>query len=244
MPIGAYALPFALLPLHCTGKAILKHKIMPYCKQCSCSVDNGDRFCHHCGTSLTGGSNIEVRTGPNSENSVVGVFNQSPVQHVENQYTLGAQEAIPTITYANEHQTPLKNSWLVNGAYIGGIGFLGSLASIYGWLQDIMLVHRWTYMLPLIVTILSLMALYLGTFLQERAFPVGMHVLYLDNTGRICYAKAIGKCPKDDCDGDLGLRTYQEHDSKFKKWICSRRPERHQFTFCPSDLPHTRPESA
>lgn len=218
---------------------------MAQCVQCKKEISLEDSFCRHCGASQGNPNSpiVHVQTGSRSTNIGIGKLSQARinVEHIGDRYDTRLSELIPQLERVNNQTTPLKAVWI---GFTGLIGFIGSVASIVGYLRQYGFFNLNAPEFPLWVAWLASVSLpvaMLGFSLRKGKHVIfGHRVLHTDSVGRIMISDVSGACPVPSCPGVLHLQSIGQGEQMVTKLVCTRYPNRHRFDFYPSELPQSR----
>ena len=214
------------------------------CNNCASPVDEGDVYCKHCGSKIDSSSNASILTKTGKESINIGVGNLPNANiHIGDKYEFTKKAEKPAlIRRKTSRQIRLGNimpkaSWLTIS---GGLGILGSLASMVSAFTDIWsLGTSWliTPWFPCIIGV-SLLLLVLGLVLQlRRLVSLSWTNLIVESSrdGHLFITKIGGTCPK--CGGQLRLIDIGPENRKKTVVVCMRNPSQHRWTFDHTVLP-------
>ncbi len=170
----------------------------------------------------------QINSGSHSINIGSGNTVENSNLHVGDVHNYGDTNSPPVATIDRVYSKaltirdkPVKAGWL---AVSGGVGFIGSLASIVGLRPHL------SFMFVLLMS-LAAFCLIVGMVLLRNRF---VHVPYLpwnfeaDRSGKVFISKIEGDCPR--CDGKLKLRDIGPKDHKSTHVCCTRNLD-HKWKF-------------
>lgn len=200
------------------------------CRKCSAIIEESDDFCRKCGSHQNQSGFIDIDTGDNSINIGVGNLPNSNF-HFGDKYETKDNESIAYIdrTYVRGIKIGnsfLKQSWVM---ICGGIGFLGSIASIFAYFSyypDFSSVPTHLFNLAAFFIILWACGFALYKIGRIRFGSINIET---DKGGRLYFTKVGGKCPK--CGSPTGLSTRVIDGRKTELVSCERNPQQHFWGF-------------
>jgi hypothetical protein len=203
-----------------------------FCRSCGNEIDVGDKFCKHCGVALEKES-FEQNISGNGNVNIGGVSDISNSSvNINNVYGAHADD-IAYIDRTSIRELKLfgksvKSNWFLVS---GGVGFVGSLASIFSLFYD-QLNLGFT---PHILLVITGLLLSIGLALKlHRFLKMGLINIEAGSDDRVFFTKISGSCPK--CNGDLKLAEVGPKDHKVTVVLCKRNPAQHKWSFDPTVL--------
>jgi hypothetical protein len=198
------------------------------CTNCGNKLRQKDRFCSHCGHSLTEqAQEINISSGDYSIN--LGQYNHL----TDNTINIATSNIEPKAYIERMTLKPLavlgshlKVGWVL---FSGIVSLLGSIASIFGFVGSS---STFLFYIAMIASILT--ASVAGTLLRTRFATIPPFINFeSDDRGYIYTSRIEGECPK--CTGRLKLRSIGPKGHRQTVVRCTRNPD-HLWNFDPTVL--------
>lgn len=200
-----------------------------YCSNCGKQTESTARFCASCGSSLHDIHSIPtIQTGQDSINIGVGNLPNANI-HIGDKIQLTEEPIVYQLDRTNDVRTPIKALWVF---IAGAVNFLAALLE---------LMTNLGVKIPLlpdspIFMAFAALLMFIGLILLRHRFVwLQFFGIETDLDGYIHFTNLKGICPK--CGSTLSVRYVGPKDAKELIALCSRNPEKHRFTFDPTELP-------
>jgi len=202
-----------------------------YCDSCGKQAKDDANFCAYCGFNFRGGSHSNsVKTGQGSFNVGVGNLPNANI-HIGDKIQHGEEPILYHLERTGDIKTPIKAIWVF---FAGAISFLAAFLDVLSNLGLKLPIFEKISVYPLVVPVAGLFLLFGLALMRHRFIWLQFFGLETDPLGFIHITRLKGTCPK--CDATLSVKYIGPKNAKEIAAICSRNPEKHRFTFDPTEL--------
>ncbi|MGR2682403.1 zinc ribbon domain-containing protein [Chromobacterium haemolyticum] len=204
-----------------------------FCSNCGVEVLETANYCHACGADARNGkhSGSAINIGEGSINVGVGNLPNANI-HIGDKIQHGNEPIIYELNRTGDIKTPVKAAWVF---IAGAVGFAASILDILsnlGFKAHELLSIKFP---PMAIPFIGVIFVTGAALVRHKFIWLQFFGLETDRNGFIHIVKLRGTCPH--CKSKLSVRYVGPKNAKEIVAICSRNPDKHRYTFDPTELP-------